>query len=171
METLEAIRARRNVREFTDQAIPDADLDRILAAGRLAPSAKNWQPWDFVVVTDSEQLGRLSKVWQGGGHIAGAAAAIALTLPVLDDPKRKLVARFDLGQTAAFIQLAAADLGVGCGHSSIGDQELARDVLGLPDDVEAALILDLGYPADRPLAPLKRHDRRPLDDIVHRGRW
>ena len=171
METLEAIRARRNVREFTDQAIPDADLDRILAAGRLAPSAKNWQPWDFVVVTDSEQLGRLSKVWQGGGHIAGAAAAIALTLPVLDDPKRKLVARFDLGQTAAFIQLAAADLGVGCGHSSIGDQDLARDVLGLPDDVEAALILDLGYPADRPLAPLKRHDRRPLDDIVHRGRW
>jgi nitroreductase len=171
METLEAIRARRNVRQFTDQAIPGADLDRILAAGRLAPSAKNWQPWDFVVVTDREQLDRLSKVWQGGGHIAGAAAAVALTLPVLDDPKRELVARFDLGQTAAFIQLAAADLGVGCGHSSISDQELARDVLGLPDDVEAALVLDLGYPADRPLAPLKRHDRRPLDDIVHRGRW
>jgi nitroreductase len=171
METLEAIRARRNVRQFTDQAIPDADLDRILAAGRLAPSAKNWQPWDFVVVTDREQLGRLSKVWQGGGHIAGSAAAIALTLPVLDDSKRRLVARFDLGQTAAFIQLAAADLGVGCGHSSIGDQELAREVLGLPDDVEAALVLDLGYPADRPLAPLKRHDRRPLDDIVHRGGW
>jgi len=171
METLEAIRARRNVRQFTDQAIPDADLDRILAAGRLAPSAKNWQPWDFVVVTDREQLGRLSKVWQGGGHIAGSAAAIALTLPVLDDPKRRLVARFDLGQTAAFIQLAAADLGVGCGHSSVGDQELAREVLGLPDDVEAALVLDLGYPADRPLAPLKRHDRRPLNDIVHRGGW
>lgn len=123
------------------------------------------------MVTDREQLRRLSEVWMGGGHVAGAAAAIALTLPVLDDPRRKLIARFDLGQTAAFIQLAAADLGVGCGHSSVGDQDLAREVLGLPEDVEAALILDLGYPADRPLAPLKRHDRRPFDDVVHRGGW
>ena len=171
METLDAIRARRNVRQFTDQAIPVADLDRILAAGRLAPSAKNWQPWDFVVVTDREQLRRLSTVWQGGGHVAGAAAAIALTLPVVDEPRRRMIARFDLGQAAAFIQIAAADLGVGCGHSSVGDQELAREILGLPEDVEAALILDLGYPADRPLAPLKRHDRRPFDDVVHRGRW
>lgn len=171
METLEAIKARRNVRQFTDQPIPDADLDRILAAGRLAPSAKNWQPWDFVVVTDREQLQRLSGVWQGGRHVADAAAAVALTLPVIDDPRRALTARFDLGQVAAFIQIAAADLGVGCGHSSVGDQELAREVLGLPEDREAGLILDLGYPADRPLAPLKRHDRRPFDEVVHRGRW
>jgi nitroreductase len=171
METLEAIKARRNVRRFTEQAVPRADLDRILEAGRLAPSAKNWQPWNFVLVTDREQLRRLSGVWQGGAHVADAAAAIALTLPVLDDPDRALTARFDLGQTAAFIQIAAADLGVGCGHSSVGDQELAREVLGLPEDVEAALILDLGYPADRPLAPLRRHDRRPFDEVVHRGRW
>jgi nitroreductase len=171
METLEAIKARRNVRRFTEQAIPGADLDRILEAGRLAPSAKNWQPWNFVLVTDREQLRRLSGVWQGGAHVADAAAAIALTLPVLDDPGRALTARFDLGQTAAFIQIAAADLGVGCGHSSVGDQGLAREVLGLPEDVEAALILDLGYPADRPLAPLRRHDRRPFDEVVHRGRW
>lgn len=171
METLEAIKARRNVRQFTDQPVPDADLDRILAAGRLAPSAKNWQPWDFVVVTDRDQLQRLSGVWVGGKHVADAAVAIALTLPVLDDPGRVLIAQFDLGQTAAFIQIAAADLGIGCGHSSVGDQDLARKVLGLPTDVEAALILDLGYPADRPLAPLKRHDRRPFDDLVHRGGW
>jgi nitroreductase len=171
METQEAIKARRNVRQFTDQAIENADLDRILAAGRLAPSAKNWQPWDFVLVTDREQLQRLSGVWPGGKHVADAAAAIALTLPVLNDPRRELTAHFDLGQTAAFIQLAAADIRVGCGHSSVGDQELARDVLGLPEDVEAALILDLGYPADRPLAPLKRHDRRPFDEVVHRGNW
>jgi nitroreductase len=171
METLEAIKARRNVRQFTDQPVPDADLDRILAAGRLAPSAKYWQPWDFVLVTDRDQLRRLSGVWVGGKHVADAAAAIVLTLPVLDEPKRERVAQFDLGQTAAFLQLAAADLGVGCGHSSVGEHDLARDILGLPDDVEAALILDLGYPADKPLAPLKRHDRRPFDDLVHRGRW
>ncbi len=171
MDTFTAIRSRRNVRRFTDRPIPDADLDQILQAGRLAPSAKNWQPWDFVLVTEREQLRRLSGVWPGGRHVADAAAAIALVLPVLDDAEQRLTAHFDLGQTAAFIQLAAADLGVGCGHSSVGDQDLARGVLGLPEDREAALILDLGYPADRPLAPLKRHDRRPFDEVVHRGRW
>jgi nitroreductase len=171
METLEAIKARRNVRQFTEQAISGADLDRILAAGRLAPSAKNWQPWDFILVTDRDQLQRLSGVWVGGKHVADAAAAIVLTLPVLDDPERERLAQFDLGQTAAFIQLAAADLGIGCGHSSVGEQDLAREILALPDDIEASLILDLGYPADKPLAPLKRHDRRPFDDVVHRGTW
>jgi nitroreductase len=171
LDTLKAIRARRNVRQFTEQPIPEADLERILEAGRLAPSAKNWQPWDFVLVTDRGQLRRLAEVWWGGRHVAGAAAAIALVLPVLGEEEKRLVAQFDLGQTAAFIQLAAADLGVGCGHSSVGDQDLAREVLGLPEDREAALILDLGYPADRPLAPLKRHDRRPFDEVVHRGGW
>lgn len=168
---MEAIRSRRNVRRFDDREIPAPDLDRILEAGRLAPSAKNWQPWDFVVVTDREQLGRLSGVWQGGGHVADAAAAIALVLPVLDDPRKGLTARFDLGQAAGLIQIAAADQGIGCGHSSVGDQDLAREVLGLPADREAALLLDLGYPADRPIAPLKRHDRRPFEEVVHRGRW
>lgn len=53
METWDAIRARRNVREFSDQPISPDDLDRILEAGRLTPSSRNWQPWDFVAVTDS----------------------------------------------------------------------------------------------------------------------
>ena len=77
METWDAITARRNVREFAGRVIPDADLDRVLEAGRIAPSSQNNQPWDFVVVTDREMLLDLSTVWRGGGHIANAAAAIA----------------------------------------------------------------------------------------------
>jgi nitroreductase len=77
METWDAITARRNVREFADRVIPDADLDRVLEAGRIAPSSQNNQPWDFVVVTDREVLRELSQVWRGGGHIANAAAASA----------------------------------------------------------------------------------------------
>jgi nitroreductase len=75
METWDAIRARRNVRAFTDRAIADDDLDRILEAGRRAPSASNTQPWDFVLVTDKRDLEELSLVWKGrwahrafGGH-------------------------------------------------------------------------------------------------------
>ena len=60
METWDAIRSRRNVRQFEPRTLSDADLDRILEAGRIAPSSRNWQPWDFVVVTDRDQLVRLA---------------------------------------------------------------------------------------------------------------
>ena len=56
METWDAITARRNVREFSDRAIADADLDRVLEAGRIAPSSQNNQPWDFVAVTAIRKL-------------------------------------------------------------------------------------------------------------------
>ncbi|MGH3478752.1 MAG: nitroreductase family protein, partial [Nocardioidaceae bacterium] len=65
METWDAIRARRNVRSFENRAIPDQDLDRILEAGRRSASSANWQPWDFVVVTDRDQLTELATVWRG----------------------------------------------------------------------------------------------------------
>jgi nitroreductase len=81
METWDAIRARRNAREFEDRPLAKDDLERILEAGRRAPSSRNWQPWDFVVVTDRDQLKELAKVWRGAGHVAESAATIALILP------------------------------------------------------------------------------------------
>ncbi|HET6505070.1 MAG TPA: nitroreductase family protein, partial [Amycolatopsis sp.] len=81
METWDAIRSRRNVREYTDEPIAREQLAQILEAGRRSPSSRNWQPWDFVVVTDRDQLGELSKVWQGAGHVARSAATIALVAP------------------------------------------------------------------------------------------
>lgn len=65
METWDAIRARRNVRQYTTQPVSEDDLNRIAEAGWRAPSAKNRQPWDFVIVTDSAQLQELSTVWMG----------------------------------------------------------------------------------------------------------
>ena len=67
--------------------------------------------------------------------------------------------------------LAATDLGIGTGHSSVGDQHKARAILGVPDDHFVAYLIGLGYPAGRPLAPIGKPDRRPLDEVVHRGRW
>jgi nitroreductase len=167
METWDAITSRRNVRAFADRAIPAEDLDRILEAGRRAPSSRNWQPWDFVLVTDRDQLVELSKVWRGGGHVADSAATIALIAPAGERDR----AQYDLGQTTMAMLIAAADLGIGSGHSAVADQELARRVLGFPDDRYCAYLIDLGYPADRPLRPLRRPDRRPFDEVVHRGRW
>src|SRR5918912_2976855 len=110
METWDAIRARRNVRQYTDQPIARADLERILEAGRRAPSSRNWQPWDFVLVTEREQLVELAKVWQGAGHVARSAATIGLVLPQLDDEPQRGNALFDLGQATMAMMIAAADL-------------------------------------------------------------
>jgi nitroreductase len=171
MDTWDAITARRNVREFADRAIPDETLDRILEAARRAPSSRNGQPWDFVVVSDREQLGRLSKVWRSGAHVADSAATVALIVGTHLDGRARETALFDLGHAAMAMMIAAADLGIGSGHSAVADQELAREVLGLPEDREAAYLIDFGYPADRPLKPLRRLNRRPFEDVVHKGGW
>jgi nitroreductase len=171
METWDAITARRNVREFDDRPLASADLDRILEAGRRAPSSRNWQPWDFIVVTDREQLGELAKVWRGAGHVARSAATIALILPLTDDPGQRDRAQYDLGQATMAMLLAAADLGIGSGHAAVADQDQARSVLGFPDDRYAAYLIDLGYPAERELTPIRNPDRRPFGEVVHRGRW
>ena len=171
METWDAIRSRRNVREFEDRPLPSEHLDRILEAGRRAPSASNWQPWDFVVVTDREQLLQLAETWRGGAHVAGSAATVVMIAPETDEPGRRDRAQFDLGQAAMAMLVAAADLGIGSGHSAVGDQDLARSLLGLPEDRYAAFMIDFGYPAGRPLKPIENPDRRPFGEVVHRGRW
>jgi len=169
MTTPEAIWSRRNVREYAARPISGADLDQILEAARRSPSSQNNQPWDFVVVTDPGQLRRLSEVWRGAGHVAVSAATIAL-ITAADDAARGRV-QFDLGQATMSIMLAAADLGIGSCHSAIGDQELARQLLGYPADKTCSLLISLGYPAGRRLAPIREPDRRPFAEVVHRGRW
>jgi nitroreductase len=169
MQTQDAITSRRNVREFTDQPIRPEDLDQILEAGRRSPSSQNWQPWDFVVVTDRAQLRELSQVFYGAHHVANSAATIAIVAPVADNEFRR--AQFDLGQATMSMTLAATDLGIGSCHAGVADLELARRILGLPADREWVLLLSLGYPADRPLTPVRNPKRRPFGDVVHRGRW
>ena len=67
--------------------------------------------------------------------------------------------------------LVAAELGIGSSHAALDDQGLARGMLGLPEDRFCAGLVAFGYPADRPLTPISRPDRHPLDQVVHRERW
>jgi nitroreductase len=171
VQTWDAIRSRRNVRDYDGRAIDADDLDRILGSARRAPSSMNQQPWDFVAVTTREGLERLAGVWTYGGHIASAAAAIAFVGPASDDPETREIVAFDMGQAAMSAMLAAADLGIGSCHSAVGEPALARELLGLPEDREVVMILSLGYPSGRPLTPVQRPTRRPFDEVVHRERW
>jgi nitroreductase len=171
METWDAIRARRNVRSYSPEPVPDSDLDRIAEAGWRAPSSRNDQHWDFVIVTDRDQLQELSTVWRGAGHIATAVAAIALIVPEPPDERTRLIDQYDLGQATMAMTIAATDLGVGTGHSAVGDQDKARSILGVPDGHIVSYLLGVGYPDDRPLKPIVKPNRRPFSEVVHHGRW
>jgi nitroreductase len=171
VETWDAIRSRRNVRAYAEEAIAPEHLDLILEAARRTPSAGNQQAWDFVVCTDPEQLAQLAGVGPAARHVAGSAATIALVAPTSDDARMRDLIQFDLGQATMSIMLAAADLGIGSAHAGAHDQEFARRLLGLPEDRFCAWLISLGVPADRPLTPIQRPNRRPFTDVVHRGRW
>src|SRR3712207_2181386 len=133
METWDAVRSRRNVRQYTDQPIASEDLERILEAGRRAPSAGNWQPWNFVVVTDRDQLVELAKVWQGARHIPQTAARIAVVAEQPEDQRQGQLLQYGLGQVTAQIMITATALGIGSGHAAARDQDQAQRVLGFPD--------------------------------------
>jgi nitroreductase len=169
MQTWEAIRSRRNVRSYAGRPVAESDLDQVLEAGRRSPSSRNWQPWDFVLLTERALLQQLSAVWRGAGHVAESAATIAMIAPAEGDELGR--AQYDLGQATMSIMLAAADLGIGSCHSAVADQELARQILGLPRDKICAYLISLGYPAGPPLAPIGSPDRRPFEEVVHRGGW
>jgi len=171
METWDAIRSRRDVRQFEDRPIPRDDLELILEAGRRAPSSSNQQRWDFVVVTDRGQLRELSRVWRGAQHVASSAATVALVAPSLEAARDRESVAYDLGQATMSMMIMAADRGVGSGHSAVADQELARKILGFPQDRFCPFLIVMGYPADGPLRPLRRPNRRPFEEVVHWGHW
>jgi nitroreductase len=171
METWDAIRARRNVRAFSEQEIEPADLDRVLEAGWRSPSGSNRQRWDFIVCTERAQLIELAKVWRGAGHVATSQATVALIAPTPTEDDARGGLQYDLGQATMSMMIAAADLGIGSAHAAVSEQDLARELLGFPDDHFCAWLIALGYPADRPLRPIAHPDRRPFDEVVHHDRW
>lgn len=171
METFDAIKSRRGIRTYAERPISDDDLNQILEAGRRAPSSRNSQRWDFVVVRDKKRLGELTKVWRGAAHIAGAAAAIGVVAPYSEDHREFASINFDLGQAVTSMMIAAADLGIGSRHSAVADYEFAAGLLGLPDGLRLTWLFGLGYPTDRPLQPIVKPDRRPFEEVVHFETW
>lgn len=119
------------------------------------------------MVAERSRLVALSKVFEW----AGSAATVALVAPALEDAPQRDWLMYDFGQATMSMMVAAADLGIGSGHSAVVDRALACGLLELPEDRWCVSLVTLGYPADRPLAPIGRPDRRPLDDVVHREVW
>lgn len=173
MTAWHAVHARRAVREFADRPLDPGHLDRILDAGRRAHSAKNLQRWAFVVVRDRDRLRALSRVGWYAGHLAGAAAAVALVTPDPRAANAPLSVTWDLGGAAAQMMLVAWELGIGSCPATVYDQPLAREILGYPAGMHCEYILSFGYPADPAvlIRPNRAGGRRPVEYLVHEERW
>ena len=170
MNVSDAIRTKRAVRKFQDKHLPEEIATVILNAGRRSQSAKNIQPWRFIAIQDKKILKELSECGEWAGHLAGAALAVAILTP---DPADKFQTMFDAGQAAAFMQLAAWELGVGSCPASIYEPEKARQILGFPPELHLRIALSFGYPADEEKlsAPPKKGGRKSLEEVTHWDRW
>jgi nitroreductase len=166
MSVSELIRTQRATRQYSQQAVSEEDIRTILNAGRRAQSSNNDQSWYFIVVREREMLQRLAEGGKYANHVPNAAFAIALATPTTG------AAYFDLGQAAAYLQLAAWDLGIGSCITWMHYAEKAREVLNVPSDLNFQVVLSFGYPApqENPQPP-KKNGRKPLDEVVRWERW
>ncbi|MEW6568550.1 MAG: nitroreductase family protein [Chloroflexota bacterium] len=170
MAVAQAIRLKRAVREFAPTPLPDEVVLNILHAGRRAQSSKNTQPWHFIAIRQRESLIALSKLGTYAGHLAGAALGVAILTP---DPSPRWSIAFDAGQAAAYMQLAAWEMGVGSCLATIYQPEAARALLGFADDLHLHVALSFGYPVDPTVLtrPPRAGGRRPSDQCFHFEHW
>ncbi len=173
MHIFDAIKSRRAVRQFAADSVPREQIKQIVQAGRYSASAKNRQPWQFIIVTERNKLLSISECGPWCGHLAGAAFAVVMTVENMHDPST-LTTPFDLGRASQNMILAAWELGVMSCLATIYKPEIARTSLHLPSDRAVPWAISFGYPTSEsdPRNRLPRKDGRlSLDEIVHWERW
>jgi nitroreductase len=169
---LELAEARRSVRAYKAEAVPEDLLQQVLEAGRLAPSACNKQPWRFIVVRDEVNRRALGAAYAREWFWK---APVVLAVCIL--PQEAWVRAYD-GQNYAMVDgalamdhmtLAAAEAGLGTCWIGAFDPAAVHDILGLPDGVQVVGMTPLGFPDVEPNP--RARSRRPLGETVMKERW
>ncbi|MFP4199847.1 MAG: nitroreductase family protein [Clostridia bacterium] len=161
---LELARSRCSTRAYKADPVPEELLEKVLEAARLAPSASNRQPWNFVVVRDATVREELAEI---AGRQAFVGEAPVIIAAVATDPDRMMTCdvpsyAVDVAIAVDHITLAAEDLGLGTCWIGLFDQDEAKRILGVPEDKKIVTLLPLGYPAAVP----KPKRRKDLEEIV-----
>lgn len=161
------IRNVRQARLYADRAVPNDVLDELLEIARWTGSSRNTQPWEFIVITDPEQLRQISQVRTPINWVADAPLAIAIVL----HGSNPISEAFDEGRVTERLLIGARMLGLGGGTAWFGDdsqQAAAKEILGIPAERTARSVVVLGYPTTtkdhRPNPAVA--GRRPLDELV-----
>ena len=141
MDVFEAVQARRSIREFEETAVPREKLERVLEAGRLAPSARNSEPWHFIVVTDEVK----KKVLSHGRFAKFVAHAPVVIVACGDHEASPDWYAIDVALAVENMVLTAVNEGLStCIVGSFEEKEI-HSALGLPDNFEVLILLPIGY--------------------------
>jgi len=170
MDILPEILRRTSVREFLPREVDPETINRILEAGRLAPSAKNRQPWRFVVITDPGKRVLFERACFGQEHVGNAPVIIACcsTNTEYKMPNGQLSYPIDISFAASFMMLQAVHEGLGTCIVTTFDEPIVREILTVPFSMRVVLLLLVGYPAS---APSKTHERLPLSRVSSYDHW
>ena len=165
MEVYDCIRSRITVREFKPDPVPDSLVTKMLSAARWAPSARNRQPWHFVVIKDPNTLKQIGEIASSGSFIGQAPLAIAVSMDNANRPE------LDAGRALQQMELVAWSQGIGGCVAGIRGEENTRvkELLGIPEDMELVTVMAFGYPTDEAKSGGKR--RKPLTEIAHSERF
>jgi len=163
MDTFDTIRTLLAIRQYQSKPVPAATLRRVVEAGRLTGSAKNLQPWHFVVVEDRATLQKLGALARTGAHVAKAAAAVVVAVD------KTPFAVSDASRAIQSMLLAAWADGVGSNWVGFGGLEEVKTLLGIPAKLDLLAILPLGYPAR--VVGRGKKDRKPIGAVAHRERY
>lgn len=175
-DTWATIRTKRAVRDYDARPVPEAIVQRVLEAGRRTGSARNLQPWRFILVREPANKRALSRCGRFAAHLADAAFVVI----ICTEAGRGRWSAFDAGRAAQNMMLAAWDQGVGSCPVSLHDEEKARQHLGVPQDYEIQIAIAFGYPSPEGEGPIQRfirtkvlrvHGRKPLRELVFYERW
>jgi nitroreductase len=167
MGFLELAKRRCTTRGFTDRKVSRADLERILSVGRVAPTACNRQPQRIVVVQQPDNIRRVQKAYQTFGSSCVLIVCRDKRNPLIRPFDGKCSGDLDIGIVCDHIMLAARELNVGSVMVGLFDPAIISDEFNIPEYIEPAALLILGYPANGFLSP-ERHEteRKPLEDTV-----
>lgn len=168
MSFLELAKKRFSLRSYKPDSVSDEDLNYVLEAGRVAPSAVNYQPWKFLVVREKKNLEQIHKLYHRD-WFKQAPVVIILFADHSEAWKRgdgKDHADIDVAIAADHMTLAATDKGLGTCWICNFDKQKTVEFFNLPDHLEPVVFLPLGYPEVEP--DIERHDskRKPMEEIV-----
>jgi nitroreductase len=170
MEYTELIAKRYSVRAYKPDAVDDETLNKVLDAARLAPTAANRQPFQLIVIHTEGRKQELQRIYNREWFVQGPLIICAVGVPsqgwVRSDDKRRYL-DVDVAIVMDHLVLEATNQGLGTCWIAAFNAKAAREILGLPNEIEPLIFTPLGYPADQP--GIK--ERKSLSDLIRYERW
>ncbi len=150
MDVFQAMNKRQSIRSFKGEPIEQEDIEKIVEAARIAPSARNIQPWKLIVVQDPNLLEDLVEVCKGQEFVKDCGAFV---IGLIEDSKW---AEVDLSIAMDHLCLEAVELGYGTCWIGAFDKKKLRDLIDIPEKYESLVCMTIGLPDEEPRSPTKK---------------